>query len=231
LARAEESRARALASVRSDVVIELSSPGWNATGTCQGKLAARRPAALRLVGYAAVATVFDASTDGTRFQVAVPPEGRAFVGRAEDESALVGLPVLPGDVVAALFGEPYGAPSGERRVLQAGASPTVAWTLADGHEVRTRYDGSRWLPQRAELWRAGTAVARLAYHDYRKVGGTWWPTRIDFDWPDVNAHLALTFDRPRFNGTLADSLFTPPRPAGLAVVEAEEAAGGNGVGP
>src|SRR5690242_12776106 len=130
-ARAQATRAHALAAVRSDVVIEVSSPAWNATGTCQGKVAARRPAALRLVGYAAVATVFDAATDGSRFQVAVPPEGKAWVGRAGDESKLVGLPVLPGDVVAALFGEPYGTPVGPRRVLAQGANPTLAWTLAD----------------------------------------------------------------------------------------------------
>src|SRR5690348_7339464 len=99
LERALAARVHALSSVRSDVVIELSSPTWNAGGTCQGKVAARRPGALRLVGYAAVATVFDAATDGGRFQVVLPPRGKVWVGEAKDEGALVGLPVRPGDVV------------------------------------------------------------------------------------------------------------------------------------
>jgi len=220
LARAQEARAQALVSVRSDVVVELASPTWNAGGTCQGKVAARRPGALRLVGYAAVATVFDAATDGARFQVVIPPQGKAWVGEAKDEAALVGLPIRPGDVVAALFGEPYGAAVGPRRVLAGGNSPTIAWTLDDGHEVRTRYDAARWLPQRAELWQDGAMVARLSYHDYRRLSGTWWPTRIDFDWPGEKGHLALTFDHPHFNAALSDSLFAPRLPRGLDVVDA-----------
>jgi hypothetical protein len=153
------------------------------------------------------------------------------VGKAGDESNLVGLPVLPGDVVAALFGEPYGAPVGERRVIARGSAPTVAWTLADGHEVRTKYDAARWLPERAELWKDGAAVARLVYHDYRKVSGTWWPTRVDFDWPAEKGHLALTFDHPRFNGALADSLFAPGLPAGLDVRDASQPDGAVGGAP
>jgi len=90
--------------------------------------------------------------------------------------------------------------------------------------VRTRYDASRWLPERAELWLDGASVAHLAYHDYRRIGGAWWPTRIEFDWPAEKAHLALTFEHPHFNATLADSLFAPSLPAGLDVVDAAHAA-------
>jgi hypothetical protein len=212
-------RGRALTTVRADAVIEVSSPAWQGGGTCQGRLAARRPGALRLLGYAAVATVFDVSTDGARFQAVVPPSGTTWVGRAADESLLVGLPVLPGDVVAALFGEPYGRAIGARRVIARGAHPTIAWSLAGGAEVRTRFDPAHWLPQRAELWRGGRAEASLDYHDYRRVAGVWWPTRIEFDWPKEKGRLALTFERPRFNQVLADSLFAPRPPDGLAVVD------------
>jgi hypothetical protein len=226
LTRALEARAHALTSVTSDAVIEVASPAWRGGGTCQGRLAARRPGALRLVGYAAVATVFDVATDGARFQAVVPPSGTTWVGRAEDESLLVGLPILPGDVVAALFGEPYGKAVGPRRVVSRGAHPWIAWTLASGDEVRTRFDAARWLPQRAELWRNGKSEASLDYHDYRRQGGTWWPSRIQFTWPKEHGRLALTFDRPRFNGALADSLFAPRPPAGLALVDLSSDAGG-----
>ncbi len=231
LSRAEAARSRALTAVRADVVIELSSRTLAAGGACQGKLAARRPGALRLVGYAAVATVFDAATDGARFQVAIPPQRKAWVGKAGEEAALVGLPMRPGDVVAALFGAPYGQATGPRRLLAAGAHPVLAWTLADGHEVRTRFDAARGLPERAELWEDGASVARLAYHDYRRLSGVWWPTRVDFDWPSEQAHLALTFDHPRFNGDIADSLFTPRVPEGLAVVDAAHASAIDGDRP
>jgi len=177
------------------------------------------------VGYAAVATVFDVATDGARFQAVVPPSGTTWIGRAEDESVLVGLPILPGDVVAALFGEPYGAAVGPRRVLARGAHPWIAWTLATGDEVRTRFDAARWLPQRAELWRNGKAEATLDYHDYRRQRGAWWPSRIQFTWPKQHGRLAMTFDRLQFNGALADSLFAPRPPAGLALVDLSAEAG------
>jgi len=231
LAHALEARARSLTSVRADAVIEIASPAWRGGGTCQGKLAARRPGALRLVGYAAMATVFDVATDGARFQAVVPPSGTTWVGRAEDESLLVGLPILPGDVVAALFGEPYGAAVGPRRVLARGTHPWIAWTLASGDEVRTRFDAARWLPQRAELWRNGKAEATLDYHDYRRQAGAWWPTRIQFAWPRERGRLALTFDHLHFNGALADSLFAPRPPAGLALVDLSAEAGATEVRP
>src|SRR5258708_7243280 len=121
-------------------------------------------------------------------------------------------PAPPAASEAALLAEPYGKAVGPRRVVSRGAHPWIAWTLASGGEVRTRFDAARWLPQRAELWRGGKAEASLDYHDYRRQGGTWWPSRIQFDWPKEHGRLALTFDRLHFNGALADSLFPPPPP-------------------
>src|SRR5262249_27065519 len=98
--------------------------------------------------------------------------------------------------------------------------PVLAWTLASGDEVRTRYDRSRWLPEWAELWRGGAKTARLAYRDYRKQGATWWPTRIEFTWPEAKASLSLDFEHPRFNAPVAASLFTPRLPDGVRVLDA-----------
>src|SRR5262245_23323140 len=60
------SRRAALQHVEADVVVGITAPAWEGAGTCEGRLVARRPDALRLRGYAAVATVFDAVTDGQR---------------------------------------------------------------------------------------------------------------------------------------------------------------------
>src|SRR5262249_28026615 len=65
--KARAARKEQVRSLRADVVIGLESKTWSGAGTCQGKVAARRPDSLRLLGYAAVATVFDATTDGDRF--------------------------------------------------------------------------------------------------------------------------------------------------------------------
>ena len=220
LSAVEGARARRRAQVRSvsaDVVIGMSSKAWAGSGTCQGRLAARRPGSLRLLGYAAVATVFDATTDGERFWLYLPPLGRVITGRATEESLLVALPVLPVEIVSALFGEPYGAPESGLRVIASGGASWIAWNLPDGHEVRARYDASSLLLERAELWAGEERVARLDYHDYRKRRGVWWPTRVEFDWPEERGHLSLTFDQVRFNGKIDDSAFRFEAPEGVMV--------------
>jgi len=217
VAQARSARREQVKSLRADVVIGLTSRTWSGTGTCQGRIAARRPDSLRLLGYAAVATVFDATTDGDRFWIYLPMLQRAVTGKAEEESLLVALPILPNEIVDALFGEPYGAPEAGLRVLDVDGTKWVAWTLASGHEVRARYSGSMLL-QRAELWAGGTRTARLDYHDYRKRSGVWWPTRIDFDWPEEQGHLSLTFETVRFNEPIDDKAFRFDAPEGVQVV-------------
>jgi hypothetical protein len=213
------SRRAHLAAVRAGVVVSLRSPVWQGAGTCEGLLAARRPGALRLRGYAAVSTVFDAATDGARFTVALPPAGLSYVGPAGAESLLTGLPVPPGEIVAAVFGEPYGAADRTWRIEEEKGRRWVAWDLDPGHAVRALFGGSPVLLQRAELRRHGVLVARLAYHDYRKRDGLWWPARIEFDWPAEGAALTLDFTEVHLNPQLPDELFRPEVPASLVTVE------------
>ena len=219
-ARAE--RRVQVATVEADVVLGLTSSAWAGAGTCQGRLAAMRPGSLRLLGYAAVATVFDATTDGDRFWLYQPMFERVITGTAAEESLLVALPVLPGEIVAALFGEPYGAPESGVAAVEVDGAPWVAWKLADGHEVRARYSTGPTLLQRAELWAGVRRVARLDYRDYRKRHGVWWPTRIDFDWPEQQGHLSLTFEQVRFGGTVDPAKFRFEPPPGVAVVAASD---------
>jgi len=212
-----------VASVEADVVLGLASSAWTGAGTCQGRLAAVRPGSLRLLGYAAVATVFDATTDGDRFWLYQPMFERVITGTAAEESLLVALPILPGEIVAALFGEPYGAPDSGMTAIEVEGTPWVAWTLADGHQVRARYSTGPALLQRAELWAGARRVARLDYRDYRKRHGVWWPTRIDFDWPEQQGRLSLTFEQVRFGGTIDPAKFRFEPPPGVAVVAASDA--------
>jgi len=216
--KARADRRSQVSSVNADVVIGLSSKAWSGSGTCQGRLAARRPGSLRLLGFAAVATVFDATTDGKHFWLYLPTLDRVITGKAEEESLLIALPVLPGEIVSALFGEPYGAPESGLRLIQQKGVEWVAWDLKGGHEVRARYATASMLLQRAELWNGDRRVAQLDYHDYRKRGGVWWPTRIDFDWPAEQGHMSLTFDSVKFGLPIEDKAFRFDVPDGVLVV-------------
>jgi len=216
--KARAARREQVKTLKADVVIGLASESWSGAGTCQGRVAARRPDSLRLLGYAAVATVFDATTDGDRFWLYLPMLERAITGKAEEESLLAALPILPTEIVGALFGEPYGAPEHGLRVIDEKGTKWIAWDLASGHEVRARYAQSSMLLQRAELWEGDRRIARLDYHDYRKRSGVWWPTRIDFDWPAEQGHLSLTFDTVRFNEAIDDQAFRFEAPDGVMVV-------------
>ncbi len=216
--KARAARREQVKSLKADVVIGLESKTWSGAGTCQGRIAARRPDSLRLLGYAAVATVFDATTDGDRFWLYLPMLERAITGKAEEESLLAALPILPTEIVGALFGEPYGAPEHGLRVVDDKGTKWIAWDLSTGHEVRARYAPSSMLLQRAELWSGANRIARLDYHDYRKRSGVWWPTRIDFDWPAEQGHMSLTFDTVHFNEPIDDEAFKFQPPDGVMVV-------------
>ncbi|MEP7028438.1 MAG: hypothetical protein ABI960_07575 [Candidatus Eisenbacteria bacterium] len=220
--KARVERRAQVATVEADVVIGLASKAWGGAGTCQGRLAAARPGSLRLLGYVAIATVFDATTDGDRFWLYLPTMDRVITGAAAEESLLIALPVLPGEIVSALFGEPYGAPESGLRVIEVDGTSWVAWDLAGGHEVRARYGANPTLLERAELWEGGRRIARLDYHDYRRRRGVWWPTRLDFDWPEEEGHLSLTFDQVRFGGVIDPKLFHFETPEGVVVVRASD---------
>jgi hypothetical protein len=214
---ATKARRDALRQVEADVVVHVDAPLWAGAGTCEGRLVARRPGALRLRGYAAVATVFDAVTDGRRFAVHLPGQNLLWVGPAGKESELVGLPVDPGTIVGAIFGEPWGA-HGRPRAL-AGAADWVAYDQADGAEVRARWGGAPLRIEEAELWADGGRVARLVYHDWRKRKGVWWPTRIDFDGGPDRGSLALEFTEVRFDHVPPDAAFAPPVAPEATVVD------------
>ncbi len=220
LERSRAERARTVASLSADVVVSLAAPAWHGAGTCEGRLLARRPGALRLRGYAALSIVFDAATDGDRFGLYIPALGHIVVGESGQESLLTaGLPILPGEIVTALFGEPYGASDRPLRVLSLAPETWVAWTLSDGHEVRARYRCSPVLIERAELWSGESRVAKLEYRDYRKRKGIWWPTRIEFDWPGERGRLALEFSGVTFQVAHATEAFRITPPDGVPVVD------------
>jgi hypothetical protein len=220
---AAAARREALQQVEADVVVGIEAPLWQGAGTCEGRLVARRPGALRLRGYAAVMTVFDAVTDGERFAVHLPGPNLLWVGPAGRESELVGLPVEPGTIVSALFGEPYGARGTPRRIEGEGGR-WAAWDLEGGAEVRARFRRSPALVEEAELWQGGRRTARLAYRDYRKRQGTWWPTRLEFDGGEEQGRLTLEFTSVRFDRVPPDAAFAPPAAEGAILVDLGAAA-------
>jgi hypothetical protein len=217
---AAATRRATLEHVEADVVVGIAATRWQAAGSCEGRLVARRPGSLRLRGYAAVSTVFDAVTDGKRFAVHLPGPNLLWVGPAGRESELVGLPVEPGTIVGALFGEPYGA-RGTPRAIEGEGGRWAEWNLESGATVRARFRKGPALVEEAELWQEGRRTARLAYKDYRKRHGVWWPTRIEFDGGAEHGRLVLDFTDVRFDRKPPDLAFAPPAAEGAIVVDLE----------
>ena len=220
---ARAARRQAVRSLRATVTLHLSSPEWEGAGTCEGLLVARRPAELRLRGYAAFLTVFDVVTDRERFWFYVPARHSALTGTAAQESLVTGLPLLPGEIVNALFAEPYGSGDRPLRALEGASGPWVVWTLEDGHEVRARYRLDPVLLERAELYQDGRLEASLDYHDYRKLKGVWWPMRLDFDWPGDGGRMSLDFEEVTFNRAVEAGAFRFDPPSGVEVVRVARA--------
>jgi hypothetical protein len=217
-----EARRRAVANVRSDVVVAIDAKGWAAAGTCEGLLAARRPASLRLAGYAALATLFDTATDGRRFWVLVPSANTMFTGTAGRESLLTGLPVPPGQIVSAVFGEPYGALDSTLTAERKGGKTWLGWRVGEGRSVRARATLEPFRLEHAELVRGDAVEATIDYRDYRKRDGVWWPTRIEFAWPAQETHLAIDFRTVTFGAPPPDSLFVLEAPPGTQTIALDE---------
>jgi hypothetical protein len=219
---AREARRSEIRGLKADVTVGLSSPEWPGAGTAEGTLVARRPGDLRLRGYAAFVTVFDAVTDGRQFWLHVPPLRRVYAGEADQVTLPAGLPILPGEIVAALFAEPYGAADQPLRVLPGREDSWLAWDVSEGHEVHARYRHAPTLLERAELWRGDRMIARLDYLDYRRRDGVWWPARMEFDWPEERSRMSLDFGEVTFNPPIEDVAFQFVPPAGATIVRLEE---------
>ena len=89
-----------------------------------------------------------------------------------------------------------------RSAPQAGVSGETAKLLAHARQACDRF--------------------AIDYRDYRKRDGVWWPTRIEFAWPNEGAHLALDFRTVDFRSVPPDSLFSLRPAAGANVIDVDE---------
>lgn len=187
--------------------LTVQSPDWEGASRVQAVVVARRPEDLRVRGYTPISTAFDCLTGPGQFVLHLPTEGEVWTGPAEELRAVTGLPLVPADLVDALFGIPFEV-ADSLRVLRADRDRvTAAWRLPDGSEVEAEFRRHPTLPERFVIRRDGKVRAELEYGDYLREPDGWWPRKYFLSWPEEGASFHLTLVAVELNPDLETGSF------------------------
>jgi hypothetical protein len=161
------------------------------------------------------------TADGAAFRLSDMRESRYYEGPAEpcNIARLIGVPLAPEDVVAAL--------SGSTPVIEG--APRVEWDGGGFYRVKIEGGGlaqtleigpsRRVLPlRRSRLERGGEVVFDIAFDRWLDVGGASVPHEIRVEMPRDKAELLVRYDEGavEVNVDLPDDAFTQSAPPGFA---------------
>jgi hypothetical protein len=192
---------------------------------------------IRMIGQAPIVrkTVFDMTADAREFRIHLPTKNKFIVGPAalerRSEKPIENL--RPQHLLEALF---VAAPwTGTPLLLEEnefegkryyGVSEVV---LGDRGEMTLHrkwwFDRRDLSLARAQRFAAGgELVSDIRYSDWRDVGGTPFPHRIELARPHDDYRLALEFKKVALNQPLEPKQFVLEKPEGAELVEVKEKA-------
>jgi len=204
----------------------VSSPTWDGAARVQAIVLARRPEDLRVRGYTPLSTAFDCLAAPDRFVLHLPEPGEAWTGPAEELGPATGLPLVPADLVDALFGAPFEI--GDSLVVRRVESDVLeaSWRLPDGSEVEARFARHPTRPQGFRLLRDGRVRVELEYGDYLLEEEGWWPRRYDLSWPEDESYFRLQLVAVELNPAFEPKSFELEPPAGTQWIRVRSADAG-----
>jgi hypothetical protein len=188
-----ESRRQGITSLRGRGYLWISSPDWGGAGQVNTIILARRPDELRMRGLLPFSTVFDVVSGPNRFYLHFPGEHEVWTGPPEELAPLTGLPILPADVIAAVFAAPFVDAEGLQLSSFDHNSIWVEWDLADGARGRGQFARSPVLPQEFLVIKNDELRVRLEYEDYLLEADGWWPRDITLRWPELETRMRIRF--------------------------------------
>lgn len=218
-------------------VLLVASTGGAHTGSVtnyheiQGYLLVRKPGDVRLIGqFSIFGTVFEMATNGTDFELSIPPRGEFFTGQNDFVPPAVHNPLerlRPPIILQSLLINPI-EPGQQVVAMNDNADTQAEYTLLvlqpDGagveHLVRkvifSRYD---LLPRQAMFYRPdGTVATRAEYGEFLEYGGVSFPSQVLIERPDEEYSIRLLIETAKFNEPLPDSDFVLKQPAGSRLV-------------
>ena len=208
-----ERRRSGVQALRGRGTLFISSPDWNGASRVNTIILARRPSQLRMRGLTPFSTAFDVLSGPERFYLHLPSESEVWTGPAAQLGSLTGLPIVPEDVVAALFAEPFGELR-ELRILRYDHSRVeVEWRLESGERAVGVFERSRMLPSELSIIRKGEKSLILKYTDYLLEPDGWWPRGIRLHWPQEHARLHVDLHEIELNPNFKEGSFefSPPQ--------------------
>jgi hypothetical protein len=220
LSRLAERRER-VQGIRGRAELSMSAPDWKGSGNLESAILARRPASLRLRGYAGPTTAFDVLSRPDRFWVYLPRKHAVWSGPPENLEAVTGFPALPSEIVSALLGDPFSPGDSVQLVGADRDFLTLGWE-ARGGRVEARFSRSSLLPAEYRWWRDGQLTAELHYADYLSESVGPWPRELSLQWPRDHASLRIRFRELTLNPEWTADAFEFRRPPGTLELEMGE---------
>ncbi|MFZ0283832.1 MAG: hypothetical protein WAL32_01255 [Terriglobales bacterium] len=219
----------------------------------RGYVLLRKPAMLRMIGLAPIVrtTAFDMVSDGSNFEVSIPPKNRFVVGRNDVETHSLTQPLenlRPQYIYDALL--IHEITPNEIAVLET-ETRTIA--VAKGRKLERpeyvldviRRAGEGWvlsrkivfnrsdlLPHRQILYDdEGEIATDAVYQDYRDNNGINFPWQTEISRPKEEYDITLTVVKLDLNVPLGDDKFVLAQPPGAEVIHLDKASTGSASGP
>jgi hypothetical protein len=219
--RSLETRRGGITSLRGRGYLWITSPQWEGAGRVNTIILARRPDELRMRGLLPFSTVFDVVSGPQRFYLHFPGPAEVWTGPPEELAHLTGLPIVPRDVIAAVFAAPFVEPTGVELSSYDHTTVWVEWPFQDGVRIKGRFARDPVLPREFAVLEGGELKLRLEYGDYLLEPDGWWPRDITLRWPELETRMRISFVEIELNPKFKPGSFEFAAPDGVEWFEAQ----------
>lgn len=200
--------------------LTIVSKGGTYPGRCKALLFFKRPSQLRLKGFQTFGpTLFDLLMEESLIQVYIPEQNKVFKtdlgeGTKKQGSGLTPLSLMKGILQVGID------ESEELSLAQNPQGDIVLNHLKEGRLVKkTEIDARSLFIKRETLLGAGEQPYLITtYAEYKRVGGQWWPFRIELHQPMGGQFMSFKFQSVRANGPIESDIFKLDVPPGVITV-------------
>ena len=242
--------AQKLQTLKADVTIDASTGGEKKGKITDyrevsGYVLVRKPSMLRMIGLVPVVRnrLFDMVSDGTRFELSIPPTSKFYVGSNQQTGKPSSQPLenlRPQHIFDALLLRPID-PENEIAVLEYSTEmvrdpKTHKQAIAPDYVVVViRKDEQGWylsrrivfsridlLPHEQYIYNRGGQIATFAsYEDFADHGGIMFPSRIEIQRPIEEYAITLNVTKLTLNQPLTDQQFVLTQPPGSKLINVD----------
>jgi outer membrane lipoprotein-sorting protein len=200
--------------------LSIVSKGGTSPERCTALLFFKRPSQLRLKGFQTIGrTLFDLLMQESLIQVYIPEQNKVFKTDLGEGTEKQGPGLTPLSLMKGILQVEIDE-SEELSLSQEQQGVIVLNHVKGGRLVKkTEIDAQSLFIKRETFLGAGEQPYLItSYADYKKIGGQWWPFRIELHQPVEGQFMSFEFQNVRTNSAIEPDIFKLDVPPGVITV-------------